>query len=191
MKFGGNAQPFVSPRLEDIAEMTVQTDQLDLNQGFGQANMQINFVTRRGTNQFHGRAFEDFQNSVLNANSWLNDAEGLPKSRLILNNFGGSVGGPILKDKLFFFGSFSMSKQPGSFNCQQFSPHPGRAGGQFHLHRKRWSSSHYQRPQYRARLQSRASRNRESRHRFGAERHQRISRLRSRYADLRPQHFTL
>ncbi len=131
MKFGGNAQPVVSPRLEDIAEMTVQTDQLDLNQGFGQANMQINFVTRRGTNTFHGRAFEDFQNSVLNANSWYNDAAGLAKPRLILNNFGGSVGGPILRNKLFFFGSFSMSKQPGSFNASNSVLTPAAQSGLF------------------------------------------------------------
>ena len=117
MKFGGNAQPAVSARLEDIEEMTVQTDQLDLNQGFGQANMQINFVTRRGTNRFHGRVFEDFRNSGLNANSWYNDASGLRKDKLILNDFGGSLGGPIIKDKLFFFGTFAMSKQPGGSNA--------------------------------------------------------------------------
>ncbi|MBV9304199.1 MAG: carboxypeptidase regulatory-like domain-containing protein [Acidobacteriaceae bacterium] len=115
MKFTGNAAPIVSPRLENIAEMTVQTDQLDLNQGFGQSSMQLNFVTRRGSNQFHGRAYEDFQNSVLNANSWYNDAAGLSKPHLELNNFGGSVGGRVIRDKLFFFGSYSMSKQPGSF----------------------------------------------------------------------------
>ena len=62
MKFTGNAQPVVSARLEDIGEMTVQTDQLDLDQGFGQATMQINFITRRGGNAFHGRAYEDFRN---------------------------------------------------------------------------------------------------------------------------------
>lgn len=131
MKFGGNAQPIVSPRLEDIAEMTVQTDQLDLNQGFGQANMQINFITRRGTNSFHGRVFEDFQNSVLNANSWYNDAAGLAKPRLILNNFGGSVGGRIIRDKLFFFGSFSMSKQPGSINATNMVLNPAAQSGVF------------------------------------------------------------
>ncbi len=131
MKFGGNAQPIVSPRLEDIQEMTVQTDQLDLNQGFGQANMQLNFVTRRGSNAFHGRAFEDFQNSVLNANSWYNDAAGLAKPRLILNNFGGSVGGRIIRDKLFFFGSFSMSKQPGSFNASNMVLTPAAQSGNF------------------------------------------------------------
>src|SRR5438477_599864 len=50
MKFTGNSRPAVSARLEDIQEMTVQTDQLDLGSGYGQANMQVNFVTRRGTN---------------------------------------------------------------------------------------------------------------------------------------------
>jgi len=117
MKFYGNAAPIVSPRLEDIQEMTVSTDQLNVNQGFGQANMQVNFVTRSGTNRFHGRVFEDFRNSALNANSWYNNAAGLPKNHLILNEFGGSLGGPIIKDKLFFFGSYSESKQPGSVNA--------------------------------------------------------------------------
>jgi len=118
MKFYGNASPAISARLEDIQEMTVQTDQLSVNQGFGQANMQVNFVTRSGTNQFHGRVFEDFRNSALNANSWYNNAQPtpLPKNHLILNDFGGSIGGPIIKDKLFFFGAFAMSKQPGSVN---------------------------------------------------------------------------
>jgi len=114
MKFGGNATPAVTPRLEDIAEMTVQTDMLDLNQGFGQASMQINFVTRRGTNQFHGRVFGDFQNSGLNANSWTDNAAGVRKDKLIKNSFGGSLGGPVIKDRLFFFGSFAVTKQPGT-----------------------------------------------------------------------------
>jgi hypothetical protein len=114
MKFTGNIAPAVSPRLEDIEQMTIQTDQLDLNSGFGQASTQVNFVSRRGGNQFHGRAYEDYRNSGLNANSWANDNAGVRKNKLILNDFGVSVGGPILKDKLFFFGTFAMKKQPGS-----------------------------------------------------------------------------
>jgi hypothetical protein len=117
MKFGGNIEPAVSPRLEDIEQMTVQTDQLDLNSGFGQASTQVNFVSRRGSNQFHGRVYEDFRNSGLNANSWYNDALGLRKNKLIMNDFGGSIGGPILHDKLFFFGTFAMRKVPGSFTA--------------------------------------------------------------------------
>jgi hypothetical protein len=131
MKFSGTSAPFVSPRLEDIAEMTVQTDQLDLDQGFGQAAMQINFITRRGTNAYHGRAYEDFRNSALNANSWSNNGAGIPRPPLILNDFGASVGGPIKRDKLFFFGSFSMSKQPGAFGASNMVLTPAAQSGVF------------------------------------------------------------
>jgi hypothetical protein len=115
MKFTGNVQPGLEARLEDLQEMTVQTGQMDLNQGLGTASMQVNFVTRQGSNAFHGRVFEDFRNTVLNANSWSNNAIGQPRNPIILNDFGGSVGGHIIKDKLFFFGSFAMAKQPGGY----------------------------------------------------------------------------
>lgn len=115
MKFAGNAQPSLEARLEDIQEMTVQTSQMDVNQGFGTSTMQSNFVTKRGSNAYHGQVFEDFRNSWLNANSWINNATGQSRPPLIRNEFGGNVGGPILKDKLFFFGSFSIKKQPGGF----------------------------------------------------------------------------
>jgi hypothetical protein len=115
MKFSGNVQPGLEARLEDIQELTVQTSQVDLSQGMGMAAMQVNFVTRRGANDYHGRIYEDFRNTVLNANSWTNNAEGLPRTPIILNNFGGSVGGHIIKDKLFFFASYSEAKQPGGF----------------------------------------------------------------------------
>lgn len=131
MKFGGAAEPAVQPRVENIEEMTVQTDQLDLNQGFGNSSMQINFITRRGSNGFHGRLFEDFRNSALNANNWFNDAVGLPKNHLILNEFGGSLGGRIIKDKLFFFGTFAMSKQPGATNTNVWVLTPAAQAGNF------------------------------------------------------------
>src|ERR1017187_563211 len=69
----------VQPRIEDVAEMTVQTAQLDLS-GNGTAAMKISMVTRRGSNAFHGRVFDDFQNTDLNANSWLNNARLLPRN---------------------------------------------------------------------------------------------------------------
>jgi Carboxypeptidase regulatory-like domain len=117
MKFTGNSNPSISPRIENVEEMTVQTDELDVDQGFGAAAMQLNFITRAGTNEYHGRVYEDFRNKDLNANTWSNNGRGIPLGPYILNNFGASVGGPILKNKLFFFGSFSMSKQPGSFTA--------------------------------------------------------------------------
>ena len=112
MKFGGNATPVVGVRLENIQEMTVQTDAMDMNQGFGNSAMQINMATRRGGNAFHGMLFEDHRNAALNANSWINNARGLARPPLILNDFGGNIGGPVLHDKLFFFGSMAIQKQP-------------------------------------------------------------------------------
>ena len=103
----------VQPRIEDVAEMTIQTAQLDLG-GIGTSAMRISIVTRRGSNQWHGRLFEDFRNTDLNANSWFNNATGLPRNILKLNEFGGNVGGPIWKNKLFVFGTWSQSIQPGA-----------------------------------------------------------------------------
>ncbi len=131
MKFSGNSEPVVTPRLENMQEFTVQTDQLDLDQGFGQSNMQINFVTRRGGNAFHGGVFEDFRNSALNANSWINDASGLPKNHFIENEFGGSLGGPIIKNKLFFFSTYAETKIPGAINGFNWVLTPAAQAGTF------------------------------------------------------------
>ena len=102
----------VQPRIEDVAEMTVQTSQLDLS-GTNAAAMRISMVTRRGTNTFHGRLFDDFRNTDLNANSWINNARRLPRGILRLNDFGGSFGGYLIRNKLFFFGTYAESIQPG------------------------------------------------------------------------------
>src|SRR6185369_4225644 len=82
--------------------------------GTGTSAMRIAIVTRHGTNQYHGRLYEDFRNTVLNANSWSNNARGQARNILKLNDFGVSAGGPILKNKLFFFGTYAESIQPGS-----------------------------------------------------------------------------
>ena len=103
----------VQPRIEDVGEMTVQTAQLDLS-GTGTSAMRIAIVTRHGTNQYHGRLYEDFRNTDLNANSWINNARNLPRNIIKLNDFGGSIGGPIVRNKLFFFGTWAQSLQPGS-----------------------------------------------------------------------------
>ena len=67
---------------------------------------QISIVTRSGSNQFHGTAFEYFRNSVLDANDWFSNRDHLPKPEERQNDFGGVFGGPILKDKPFFFFSY-------------------------------------------------------------------------------------
>src|SRR5882762_56931 len=63
----------------------------------------INVVTKSGTNQFHGTAFEYFRDRAMNANDMINNSRGLPKSPYHFNQFGGTLGGPVVKDKIFFF----------------------------------------------------------------------------------------
>ncbi|HEY3841591.1 MAG TPA: carboxypeptidase-like regulatory domain-containing protein, partial [Bryobacteraceae bacterium] len=121
-KYQGTIATQISPRIESFEQVSVVTDGLNLGNGFGTATMQLNYVSRRGSNHFHGRAYYDFRNDGLNANSWGNDAtvngsgQWAPtrKAKLIQHDFGVSVGGPIFKDKLFFFGTYAEFKQPGT-----------------------------------------------------------------------------
>ena len=104
----------IENRLEDTQEMTVQSGELDASKG-GTAAMDIGFLTKRGTNKFHGELYEDYRSDALNANGWISNDVGQPRGFLLKNDFGGSVGGPILKDKLFFFASLANFRQPASF----------------------------------------------------------------------------
>ena len=74
---------------------------------------QFTFLTRSGTNQYHGSLFDYFRNDALDANNWFNNQAGLPKSRARQNNFGGTFGGPLSipkvykgQDRTFFFLSY-------------------------------------------------------------------------------------
>jgi hypothetical protein len=67
---------------------------------------QISIVTRSGTKQFHGAAFDYFRNDILDANNWFADSVGQRKPEERQNDFGGTFGGPVLKDKTFFFFSY-------------------------------------------------------------------------------------
>ena len=142
-KDNGNWQPGVTPRIENIEELVVQTDQLDLNQGYGQANMQVGFNTRRGGNSYHGRAYGDLQNSSLNAPGWMTDYYAALahkdasryRTKMHKNEFGGSVGGPvpfsIFKDKLFFFASYSQDSKPGSGSLTNSFPNATLQAGNY------------------------------------------------------------
>lgn len=63
----------------------------------------INVITKSGTNEFHGDVFEFYRDKALNANTWDNNALGKPKRAYHFNQFGGDIGGPIVRNRLFFF----------------------------------------------------------------------------------------
>ena len=67
---------------------------------------QVSFITRSGTNEFRGAAYEYFRHDALNANDWFARNRGLKKARLRQNNFGAVLGGPLVRDRLFFFASY-------------------------------------------------------------------------------------
>jgi hypothetical protein len=66
----------------------------------------ISVTTKSGTNKFHGSVFEFLRNDKLNANSWQNNLNGVPRPKLRWNEFGATVGGPIIRNKLFFFADY-------------------------------------------------------------------------------------
>jgi hypothetical protein len=89
--------------LNSISEVTVNTLSYSVDQGRYGAS-QVNYVTKSGTNQFHGNLYELWNGSLLNtADYFTNATPGNHKPGATVNHFGGSVGGPIAHDKLFFF----------------------------------------------------------------------------------------
>jgi hypothetical protein len=102
---------FIPATLGAVEEMTTSTTGLTADAG-AEGSMQIRFVTKRGTNTFHGSTFEQARNDVLNANNWFNDAVSAPKPKLRYNVFGGNLGGPFVKDRLFFFVNYEEQRSP-------------------------------------------------------------------------------
>ena len=82
----------------------------------------INVITKSGTNDWHGTAFEFFRDKALNANSWENNRARLPKRNYHFNQFGGNLGGPIVKNKAFFFFDYD-----GQRNNEPITVIPGAA----------------------------------------------------------------
>jgi hypothetical protein len=102
------------PNPDTIQEFKIQTSTYDASYGRN-PGANVNIVTKSGTNQLHGSLFEFFRNPKLNANDFFynrdNAASQTTKQVLKQNQFGGTAGGPIKKDKLFFFGSYQGTRQ--------------------------------------------------------------------------------
>ncbi|MBN9617731.1 MAG: TonB-dependent receptor [Acidobacteriales bacterium] len=94
----------VRPSVDAIQEVSVQTNAFTAEVGRS-AGATVNVITKSGTNQFHGSVYEFFRNDVLNANPYKFGAN-IPKPKYRQNQFGGSLGGPIMKDKTFFFADY-------------------------------------------------------------------------------------
>jgi hypothetical protein len=91
-----------TPSVDAIQEFNLITQNAAAEFGNFQGGI-VSVSIKSGTNSYHGNAFEFFRNDVLNANNWANNFQGFPRPALRWNMFGATFGGPIVKNKLFFF----------------------------------------------------------------------------------------
>ncbi len=101
------------PRIDDIEEFGITTSGNDPSKT-GQGAVQMSFVSKRGGNAFHGGVWEYNRNTAFDSNYYFNNAQGLPRQVVQLNDYGYKIGGPIFKDKLFFFTDFDFFQFPQS-----------------------------------------------------------------------------
>jgi outer membrane receptor protein involved in Fe transport len=118
---------YVSP-VESIGSVNVVTNSYDAEQGFASGAV-VSVETKSGTNQFHGSAFEYDTNSRLRAHNFFDTSGILPKN--IINQFGGTVGGPIRRNHLFFFASYEGMRQRQSFSRLTTVPTDANRAGDF------------------------------------------------------------
>ena len=100
----------LDPNPDAIAEFRILTSNYTAEYGRNGAGI-ISVVTKSGSNQFHGSAFEFVRNTDFDANAYFNIQQGLPRNNLKRNQFGGTFGGPIVKNRLFFFASYQGQRQ--------------------------------------------------------------------------------
>ncbi|HYG82266.1 MAG TPA: carboxypeptidase-like regulatory domain-containing protein, partial [Pyrinomonadaceae bacterium] len=108
---GTNSTPNLAvPATDSLQEFIVQTSTYDASTGRN-AGGNVEAVTKSGSNEFHGNLYEFFRNEKLNANDFFLNTAGRPRPVFRRNQFGGTLGGPIVRDKFFFFGSYQGTRE--------------------------------------------------------------------------------
>ncbi len=103
--FGEEGTWIVAPNPDAVQEVNVMSNTYDARYGHSMGGS-VNIVTKSGTNQYHGDLYEYLENGALDANNFENNASGVPRQNTIQHQYGGTFGGPIKRNKIFFFGSF-------------------------------------------------------------------------------------
>jgi Carboxypeptidase regulatory-like domain/TonB dependent receptor-like, beta-barrel len=102
----------VLPNVDSLQEVRVVTSNFTAE--FGRGMGAIKMATKSGTNQWHGSARDSFRNEVFNANTFKSNANSIARAPFRVNDFGFTIGGPILKDKLFIFASYDILRHKDS-----------------------------------------------------------------------------
>jgi hypothetical protein len=106
----GSTPNLAIPATDTLQEFIVQTSQYDASQGRVAGGI-VAAVTKSGTNQFHGNLYEFFRNTVLDANNFFLNGASVPRPPYQRNQFGGTLGGPVVKDRAWFFVSYQGSRE--------------------------------------------------------------------------------
>lgn len=134
-KYGGNGAfySFIYVPQDAIEEVTLTTSAATANAS-AEGAAQISFITKSGSNAYHGGAFWQHRNTALNANTYFNNINGASRAIIILNQGGFHVGGPVtpwLKDKLLFFVNYEIYKLPNSTNVSRTPWMPSAIAGNY------------------------------------------------------------
>ncbi|MBC7899545.1 MAG: carboxypeptidase regulatory-like domain-containing protein, partial [Saprospiraceae bacterium] len=110
----GAFSPVLRVNPDSVDEFRVTTSNPDASKGRS-SGAQISLITKSGSNDFHGALYEYHRNTVTSANDWFNNRSGIERPALIRNLFGGRLGGPVIKDRIFFFYNYEgMREAKGS-----------------------------------------------------------------------------
>jgi hypothetical protein len=121
MAAGGFGSIIANAPVDSVQEMRGTTAGMLSSNGNG-GGAQFELVTKSGTNQFHGAINEYHRDTDLEANEWFNNFDGVPRSPLIRNQFGGNIGGPIWKNKIFFFFDYNARRDTLSGSAERTVP---------------------------------------------------------------------
>jgi len=120
----------LQPSIDAIQEFKVETANYSAEYGRSAGGV-VSVVLKSGTNQFHGDAFEFLRNNALDANNFFANRDNLPSPTLRRNQFGGVLGGPIIKNRLFFFASYQGTRQTSQSTGSVTVPTPEEVNGNF------------------------------------------------------------
>src|SRR5262245_11465266 len=124
-----NAPAYV-PVVDSVQEFKVQTNMLPAEFGRTGGGV-VNIVTKSGGNELHGTAYEFFRNKNLSANNWFNNRAGTPRPQSTLNQFGGTLGGPLKRDKTFWFAGYEGLREDRGLTQIFTIPRPEQLAGDF------------------------------------------------------------
>ncbi len=120
----------LTPSVDALQEFRVETANYSAEYGRS-ANGIVSATIKSGGNGFHGDAFEFLRNNVLDANDFFANRAGLARAPLRRNQFGGTLGGPVIRNRSFFFASYQGTRLTSSQTVATTVPLPGQAGGAF------------------------------------------------------------